>query len=122
MTLPSKPIEKWTARDFIVYLHERHLEVYGIDYVANNIDMEARSLKTMIGNYGAAIVRDFIDACFAHKKPTAQWPGCNFGFMFSYMRDRHLPPLLVKQKTAEQSEEDDQRAAAQSQINYGELF
>ncbi|WP_340968198.1 hypothetical protein [Bacillus sp. PPSBB_11] len=122
MASDTKPIEKWTAHDFIAYLHERHPEVYGIKYVANNRGMEARNLKTMIGEYGADIVRDFIDACFAAKKPTAQWPGCNFGFMFSYMRDRHLPPLLVKQKTAKQSEEDDQRAAAQSQINYGELF
>lgn len=122
MTLPSKPIEKWTARDFIVYLHDRHLDVYGIKYVANNRGMEARNLKTMIDEYGADTVRDFIDACFAAKKATPQWPGCNFGFMFSYMRDRQLPPLLVKQKTAKQTEEDDQRAAEQSQINYGELF
>lgn len=118
----NKPIEKWTARDFIVYLHDRHLEVYGIKYVANNRGMEARNLKTMIDEYGAVIVRDFIDACFAAKKPTAQWPGCNFGFMFSYMRDRHLPPLLAKQKAAKQTEEDDEKAAAQSQINYGEMF
>ncbi|MDF9783927.1 hypothetical protein OKW10_000714 [Bacillus pumilus] len=26
----EKHIDKWTARDFIVYLHDRHLEVYGI--------------------------------------------------------------------------------------------
>ncbi|WP_353854743.1 hypothetical protein [Bacillus sp. Bos-x628] len=118
----DKPIEKWTARDFIVYLHERHLEVYGIKYVANNRGMEARNLKTMIDEYGAAIVRDFIDACFAAYSPTSQYPGVNFGFMFTYMRNRYLPPLLVKQKKVEQAEEDDQRAAAQSQINYGELF
>ncbi|WP_426043306.1 hypothetical protein [Bacillus pumilus] len=74
MASGTKPIEKWTARDFIVYLHDRHLEVYGIKYVANNRGMEARNLKTMVDEHGAPIVRDFIDACFAAKKPTSQWP------------------------------------------------
>ncbi len=70
-----------------LYLHAKHKETYGIPYVTNNRGMEAKNLKLMIDEQGAEVTRRFIDKCFAEKKPTLKYPGCNFAFMFSYMRE-----------------------------------
>ncbi|KUP31122.1 hypothetical protein AU387_15805 [Bacillus halotolerans] len=101
----DKPAAKWNTRDFIGYLHAKHKETYGIPYVTNNRGMEAKNLKLMIDEQGAEVTRRFIDKCFAEKKPTLKYPGCNFAFMFSYMRESVLSRVLTEVQAEQQRAE-----------------
>lgn len=80
------------------HLKQRHTELYGIDYVTRSHAMEGRLLKSMIADYDADTVKRFIDACFDDYKPTRDYPGINFAFMYSYMRSRILPRVLADMK------------------------
>jgi hypothetical protein len=80
------------------HLKQRHTELYDIDYIPRNFAIEGRWLKSMIAEYGPDVTKRFIDECFADYKPTQQYPGLNFGFMYSYMRSRLLPKVLAEGK------------------------
>jgi hypothetical protein len=108
------PIDRWTVTTFRQFLADQHMERYGIGYVARNYAIEARWLKSMIAEHGPEVVRTFIEACFKEYRSTAQYPGLNFGFMYSYQRSRILPRVLadmkrkaVVQKSIENNEIDD---------------
>lgn len=92
------------------HLRQRHVELYGFDYVSNNHAMEGRSLKTMVAQHGVETVRAFIDACFAEYKPTPQYPGLNFGFMFAFMRERVLPRVLADMARKERQMQAEEQA------------
>ena len=62
-------------------------------------------------------MRKFIDGCFEEYRPTAQYPGLNFAFMFSYQRARVLPRVLAEVARAKESEARRQQA----QIDVEEL-
>lgn len=86
----------WTVATFQAYLKDAHQERYGISYTARNYGIEGRWLKSMVAEHGPEVVRKFIDACFAEYRPTPQYPGLNFGFMYSYQRERNLPRVLAE--------------------------
>lgn len=86
----------WTVATFQQYLKDMHELRYGIAYTARNYGIEGRWLKSMIAEHGAEVVRKFIDACFEEYRPTAQYPGLNFAFMFTYQRSRILPRVLAE--------------------------
>jgi hypothetical protein len=88
------PTEQWSVTTFRQFLADQHFERYGIAYTARNYAIEARWLKLMIAEHGPEVVREFIFCCMKEYKPTAQYPGINFGFMYSYMRPRVLPRVL----------------------------
>lgn len=92
----ARDIADWTTGTFQAYLKAKHKERYGIDYVARNYSVEGRWLKTLIAEHGPEVVRKFIDACFEEYRPTPQYPGLNFGFMYSYQRERNLPRVLAE--------------------------
>jgi hypothetical protein len=94
----NRPIERWNTATFRAYLAELHYELYGIPYVARNYAQEAGMMKRMLDEYGAEVLKRFIDECFAEYKPTRQYPGINFAFMYSYMRARVLPRVLAEMK------------------------
>ncbi|KQL18809.1 hypothetical protein [Cytobacillus solani] len=87
----------WTIATFQQYLKDAHEERYGIAYTTRSYGLEGRWLKTLIAEHGAEVVRKFIDACFAEYRPTPQYPGLNFAFMFTYQRGRVLPRVLAEQ-------------------------
>lgn len=91
----------WTVATFQSYLRDEHEERYGIAYTTRNYGLEGRWLKTLIAEHGADVVRKFIDACFAEYRPTPQYPGLNFAFMFTYQRARILPRVLAEVKRKE---------------------
>lgn len=64
--------------------------------------MEGRMLKAFIAEHKPEATKQFIDACFADYKPTREYPGLNFAFMYSYMRSRLLPRVLeeIRKKEA----------------------
>jgi hypothetical protein len=97
----TKKSEVTLVRD---HLRDRHLDLYGIDYVTNNYAMEGRQLKSMIAEYGAEVVKRFVNECFRDYKPTRQYPGLNFAFMYSYQRARVLPRVLAEMKREEERE------------------
>jgi hypothetical protein len=80
------------------YMKEKHRDLYGIDYVTNSHAFEGRQLKAMIAEYGAEVVKRFVDECYRDYKPTRQYPGLSFIFMYSYMRSRILPRVLAEIK------------------------
>lgn len=95
------PLEKWNVTTFREYLKALHKEHYGIPYVTNNHAVEGRFIKDMQTKYGNLATMRFIDACFNTHKPTPKYPALNFGFMYSYMRERLLP-IVLKEIATEQ--------------------
>ena len=57
--------------------------------------------KLMIAEHGPEVVRKFIDACFDEYRPTREYPGLSFSFMYCYQRARVLPRVLADMKRAE---------------------
>ena len=98
------PADKWTVTTFRQFLADQHEAKYGIKYTTRNFAIEARWLKSLVAEHGADVVRSFIEACFAEYKPTRDYPGLSFSFMFSYQRGRVLPRVLadVKRRQAVQ--------------------
>ncbi|MCY9329980.1 hypothetical protein MOF21_08525 [Bacillus haynesii] len=92
MPTTDKPVAKWNTRDFQAYLKAEHERLYGIPYVPmRGWKAEAGMLgdwvgtKRKPGEYGPEVTKRFIDLCFAEYRPTAEWPGVNFGWMKTYM-------------------------------------
>ncbi|PEC58409.1 hypothetical protein CN556_25055 [Bacillus wiedmannii] len=96
------PIEKWNVTTFREYLKHEHEERYKIPYVTRSHAMEGRMLKVFIAEHKPEATKQFIDECFADYKPTREYPGLNFAFMYSYMRSRLLPRVLeeIRKKSA----------------------
>jgi hypothetical protein len=93
----ARNLSDWNAMTFAAYLADRHEDIFGIKYVAgNNVARERAMLKRMIDEYGPDVTKRFIDACLAEYKPTPQYPGVSFTFMYSYMRARVLPRVLAE--------------------------
>lgn len=94
----ERNIEDWNAHTFQAYMAERHQELFGIDYTTNNYGMENSHLKAFFTKYDCATLKRFIDACFADYTPRPGWPGVNFAFMSSKMKDRIFPRLQLQMK------------------------
>ncbi|PFZ19511.1 hypothetical protein [Bacillus wiedmannii] len=96
------PIEKWNVTTFREYMVHVHVVKYKIAYVTRNYAVEGRMLKSFIADHKPEATKRFIDACFADYKPTREYPGLNFAFMYSYMRSRLLPRVLeeIRRKEA----------------------
>jgi hypothetical protein len=92
------PKSDWTVTTFRQYLADQHEAKYAIKYTTRNFAIEARWLKAMIAEHGPEVVKAFIDGCFAEYKPTRDYPGLSFSFMFSYQRARILPRVLAEAK------------------------
>src|SRR5574342_158195 len=95
------PTESWTVTSFRQFLYEQHEAKYGIKYTTRNFAIEARWIKAMVAEHGPEVVRAFIEGCFAEYKPTRDYPGLSFSFMFSYQRARVLPKVLADMKRKE---------------------
>lgn len=101
----ERSIEDWNTTTVRAYLRAKHEELLGIPYVAKNVKMEAGQIKWMLDNYGPEVTRAFIDECFRDYKPNPRFPGLNFWFMFTYMRNRVLPRVLEQMRKAEERNE-----------------
>jgi hypothetical protein len=101
----ARNLADWNATTFATYLAERHEEIFGIKYVGGGIKFERASLRRMIDEYGPEVTKRFIDACLAEYKPTPQYPGVSFAFMYSFMRARVLPRVLAELKREAQREQ-----------------
>ncbi|MHB0802963.1 hypothetical protein PVK73_26405 [Bacillus thuringiensis] len=115
------PIEKWNVTTFREYLKHEHEERYKISYVNRSYAMEGRMLKSFIAEHKPEATKRFIDVCFVDYKPTREYPGLNFAFMYSYMRSRLLPRVLeeIRRKSAHLSRNTEQIIVSTEEIiNY----
>ena len=92
----DKPVSEWKARDFQLYLQEQHEATYGIKYTARNYAVDTRMIRNFTKEHGNEVTKVFIDLCFANHKTSERYPGLNFGFMQTYLRERWLPVALVE--------------------------
>jgi hypothetical protein len=98
----EREIPDWNVTTFTSYLTDRHTELYGIPYVpGRGWRAEQGMIKRMIDEHGPEVVRRFIDGCFREYRPTCDYPGVNFTFMYTYMRGRVLPKVLAEARREE---------------------
>lgn len=96
------PLDKWNVTTYRAYMKALHNDKYGIPYVANNHAVEGRFIKDMQTKYGNKALKAFVEKCFnEHRSTNPKFPGLNFGFMYSYLRERYLPVVLKEIATAE---------------------
>jgi hypothetical protein len=97
-TYNEKPVAKWSTNDFIAYLCDRHLAVYGTEYTppGRNWQVERGLIGTLIGTkgknakprkYEPEVVKAFIDECFRIHRCTPQWPTVSFTWFWKWKTD-----------------------------------
>ncbi|PAE24014.1 hypothetical protein [Bacillus sp. 7894-2] len=99
-------IEKWNTSTIHAYLIDRNKELYGVTYepfgsgpVSRRWATEKGQIKNALTTYGAPVVKEYIDRCFASHKLNPKYPVLSFGFMFSYLRtELQQAELSVKRK------------------------
>lgn len=91
----EKDVSQWSVNDFISYIADRHLAVYGTEYTppGRNWSLERGLIGSLIGTkgrnpkprkYEPEVVRAFIDSCFASHRCTAQYPTVSFTWFYKY--------------------------------------
>ncbi len=121
----KRDVKDWNCTTFTEYLKDRHRELFGIDYVPfggtwrTEQGMLGRLIGTRAkaGTHDKAVIKRFIDETFESYKPTPQYPGTNFGFMYSY-RKYDLQRIEAEEKRRQASQA---KAEEQGEIDYEEL-
>src|SRR5690625_4296126 len=112
----ARDIDDWNTLTFTEYLKDKHREIFGIEYAPmRSWRMEQGQIgrligtKTKEGTHSKAVVKRFIDEAFKTYKPTAQYPGTNFGFIYSYRRNilQRIEAEEKAESKREQAREDD---------------
>jgi hypothetical protein len=94
----DKPTADWNANDFLVYIADRHLAVYGTEYTppGRNWALERGLIGNIIGTkgrnakprkYEPEVLRNFIDECLRVHKCSAQWPTVSFSWLWKWKTD-----------------------------------
>src|SRR5690625_2893490 len=90
----NRNIDDWNTLTFTEYLKDKHRELFGIEYAPmRSWRMEQGQIGRLIGtarkegSHSKAVVKRFIDEAFESYKPTPQYPGTNFGFIYAYRRN-----------------------------------
>ena len=124
MTKKLPPASDWRARDiddwntltFTEYLKDKHRELFGIEYAPmRSWRMEQGQIGRLIGtarkegSHSKAVVKRFIDEAFESYKPTPQYPGTNFGFIYAYRRN-----ILQRLEAEERAESRREKARAEA--------
>ena len=90
----SRNIDDWNVTTFHAYLTDKHEEIFGCQYVPmrgwqaeKGIIGRLIGTRAKKGTHDKRLIRRFIDEAFATYKPTPQYPGTNFGFIYAYRRN-----------------------------------
>jgi len=115
----ARDIDDWNTLTFTEYLRDKHREQFGIEYAPmRSWAFEQGQIGRLIGTrtkegtHSKAVVKRFIDEAFAEYKPTREYPGTNFGFIYSYRRnilqrlEAEQATKKRRQESVEQSEQD----------------
>jgi len=111
----NRPIDEWNVATFTAYLTERHLEVYGTEYLppGRNWRMEQGLIGNLIGTrgktpkprkYEPAVVKAFIDECFRIHRTSPQYPTVNFTWLYKWKTDVWARVVAEEQAKARRSE------------------
>ena len=93
----ERDIADWNSTTFHAYLSDKHRELFGIDYVPmRSWNAEKGMIGDIIGTKSGKspkprkasneALKRFIDVTFEGYRPSAQYPGTSFGFMWSYRK------------------------------------
>ena len=90
----NRPLETWNTTTFHAYLTDKHKELFGIDYVPfRGWTAEKGMIGDLIGTRTGKprkasndLVKRFIDVTFENYRPSKEWPGTSFGFMWTYRK------------------------------------
>ncbi len=90
----ARDISDWNCTTFTEYLKDKHRQLFGIEYAPFNGTWRTEQgmlgkiigTKAKAGTHDKAVIKRFIDETFESYKPTPQFPGTNFGFMYSYRK------------------------------------
>lgn len=116
----ARNIEDWNVVSVTEYLKDKHRELFGIDYAPHGgrWALEQGILGTLIGTQSRTNpksrtasnedVKRFIDETFAQYKPSAQYPGTSFGFMWTYRKNvwQRIQAESMRKAEAEQKREE----------------
>ena len=108
----NRDIDDWNTLTFTEYLKAKHFELFGIEYVPmRSWRMEQGLIGNLIGTrtkqgtHSKAIVKRFIDEAFESYRPTQQYPGTSFGFIYAYRRNI-LQRLEAEEVRSERASDD----------------
>lgn len=112
----ERDIEYWTTISFTEYLKAKHRELFGIDYAPfRGWSVEMGIIGGIIGTRNGkprqasnATLKRFIDETFAGYRPTAEYPGTSFGFMWTYRKTdwQRIQAEELRQQQAEAARQD----------------
>ena len=112
----ARDIDDWNTLTFTEYLKDKHREIFGIEYAPmRSWRMEQGQIGRLIGTarkegtHSKAVVKRFIDEAFESYKPTPQYPGTNFGFIYAYRRN-----ILQRLEAEERAESRREKARAEA--------
>ena len=112
----ARDINDWNTLTFTEYLKDKHRELFGIEYAPmRSWRMEQGQIGRLIGtarkegSHSKAVVKRFIDEAFESYKPTPQYPGTNFGFIYAYRRN-----ILQRLEAEERAESRREKARAEA--------
>ncbi|SET43196.1 hypothetical protein SAMN05216389_11153 [Oceanobacillus limi] len=105
------PLDKWNTLTFHAYLSDKHEEMFGVEYVPYRGWQAEKGLignligtKTKGAKYDKAIVKRFIDEAMSEYKPTRQYPGTSFGWLYTYRKQTWQRVLAEVQRKEERKE------------------
>ena len=90
----ERDISDWNVATYHAYLVDKHRELFGIDYAPmRGWTAEKGMIGDIIGTKTGKprkasneALKRFIDVTFEGYRPTAEYPGTSFGFMWSYRK------------------------------------
>jgi|SRR5690625_3611059 len=112
----NRDIDDWNVTSFTEYLRDKHRELFGIEYAPmRSWRMEQGQIgrligtRTKAGTHSKAVIKRFIDEAFETYKPTREYPGTNFGFIYAYRRN-----ILQRLEAEERAESRREEARAEA--------
>lgn len=111
----ARDINDWNTQTFHAYMSDLHRDLFGCEYAPmrswgfeQGILGNLIGTRTKEGTHSKAIVKRFIDEAFETYRPTPQYPGTNFGFIYAYRRNI-LQRLEADELRANKAEESRQQ-------------
>jgi|SRR5690625_2329487 len=122
----ARDIEDWNTTTFTAYMQDKHRELFGCEYVPmRNWAMEQGMIGRLIGtrtkkgSHSKETVKRFIDEAFETYRPTKQYPGTNFGFIYSYRRNilQRIEAEELRKEQRKESEKPKQESMAEDELD-----
>jgi hypothetical protein len=112
----NRDITDYNVSTYHAMLIDKNEELYGVTYqpfgkgsVSTRYMSEKGQIKGAQGQYGNAVLKRYIEICFAKHRFNPEYPCLSFGFMFAYMRNE------LAQAQAEIAREQKRKEAAEKQ-------